>query len=356
MSDPAQGQASNGGFEPGELRAVLRALGVEKPDRIRPLTKGDPRNAKALIEVPGRSGVLKRLPRFGDDRAFAARVAFRRRLREIGLPVPAFDVVVRGGVRYELVEWVAGSRYASKREQAGAAGAQLALFHSSAASAVEGLKLPSLPRVDDDVEHAIARLRSGLAPESAHAIARLERDWHESRDRAQDLGLPLEPLSPVHGDYHPGNLIYEDGSPAVSALLDFDRCGVGSPLTELCSASLFFALRRRGLDPAAWSSSPDAELLESFWTCATAGGATEAGASTAAEAAPWLMILSVVRELIPAVATLGSLGTLGGEGAIGYAAGLTQWLAENSRGVSDVLAGRGGGPGIDAGENAGAAS
>ncbi len=69
----------------------------------------------------------------------------------------------------------------------------------------------------------------------------------------------------VHGDWHPGNMIYR--GPEIVAVCDFDNSRMGSRLREVAQAMVHFSLKPPAPGQSAQRCDPDPDLgaLASFW-------------------------------------------------------------------------------------------
>jgi len=84
-----------------------------------------------------------------------------------------------------------------------------------------------------------------------------------------------EQASIVHGDFRPGNVIFHNERPEVSAVLDWELSTIGHPLADLGYFLMPYYLDAessangiRGLDLKALGIPSQAELLETYATCA----------------------------------------------------------------------------------------
>lgn len=94
-----------------------------------------------------------------------------------------------------------------------------------------------------------------ITPELLERVERLCLAW---RYRLRDRG---DRLRAVHGDFHPWNLLFQEG--AAFRVLDRSRGAVGDPADDVAALTVnyvFFALRTRGA-----FEGPFAELFRLFW-------------------------------------------------------------------------------------------
>jgi len=354
--DPAHRHARDG--EPArlsaeEVRAVLAAHGIGGLRSARAFIGGDPRSPKALVEADAGTLIIKR---HTPEESEPGRVMLSRRAALVaagaGVPVArAFEVgsdgrpFERDGAIYEVFARVAGRPYTGARAEAADAARVLADLHTALdglAPAGAGEDEPGGPRADLGLLVRVLR-EQGLAddPAVAASLERLEGD-RRMADAAlrsgagsgeSTSGTRPAARGHIHGDYHPGNLIFRAGR--VAAVLDFGSIRVGPRAAEIAAACLHLALIRRGTDPDGWPVAPDAGLLAAAWGAYTGRAWEEPGARPAwADPAlvPWRMIESVIEETVMRVAAGAPVDS------VRYTARVTAWLCDHADGVGAVLA------------------
>lgn len=277
-----------------EVMDALRRFGIVEA-RVRIVPRGSKRAPKYLVEHRGERLLLKRRrPTAAADSDFGGEV--QAALSERGLRVPAIRrdlegrcVAIVGGSAWELVEFVEGDRYPRTAAAAASAGAMLATLHQ----ALESIR-PAQPRRGSYHDSPLVRRTlEGVAEDAAASLdaERLRRvkafaDRYElaaSQARAAWGGLPR---ALVHGDFHPGNLLFS--GEAVAAVLDWEAVREDAPLAEFASAAFHFALPPKML--AEGHPLPDGLRLDLFEAFAAGYGGVTAGlgrivAALAAEAA-----------------------------------------------------------------------
>jgi aminoglycoside phosphotransferase (APT) family kinase protein len=103
------------------------------------------------------------------------------------------------------------------------------------------------PLLDDDPLGPLARRLNALAAAPPLTpLCELAESWERFEVRARALledarSLPWRPAGWLHGDFHPGNLLFEGDE--VSAVLDLDDLCSGSPDLELALGCLLVARR-----------------------------------------------------------------------------------------------------------------
>ncbi len=251
---------------------------------------------------------------------------------------------------YELFEFVRGHRFGADVESARAAGAALALYHHLLASAMDHLEAIgySMRRPTSGLYHdtpdfglRMQRVRAALLiPASAAAASpptpagrapaaptaptaptsptgpaqaahetgllceRIEEMYHDAAARTGALGVASFPVQIIHGDWHPGNMLFQGDR--IAAVLDHDNAGVGQRILDIANGALQFSLRAKGA-PEVWPAEPDRGRLRAFMR-----GLDEGPGGPISEgeihAVPWLMLQALVIEGVTPVAATGAFG------------------------------------------------
>ena len=243
--------------------------------------RGGQSNPTYLIESYDRSYVLRKKPP-GDllpsahavDREFRVIAA----LANSDVPVPRAlhlceDESVIGQMFY-VMDYVAG-RVFSDLTLPDCTAAERATAYLSSASVLSNLHA---------VDYAAAGLTSFGKPDNyvARQVARWSKQYELSKTEecpAMDeliAWLPAndpddQQVSIVHGDYRPGNLIFDNDKLTVAAVLDWELSTIGHPLADLGYFLLPYRLDERlgahslrGLDLAALGIPSEQALLESY--------------------------------------------------------------------------------------------
>ncbi|MCC5824140.1 MAG: phosphotransferase [Phycisphaerales bacterium] len=262
------GPASDGRerFSRRELDEVLSKYELGEVRSVREVPLGTPASPKAVVDCARGQLLLKRRARGVDAPemvAFAHEVLLGCQQR--GVCVPPL-VGTRGDNNsmvqiddriYELFVYIEGSPDPRTPASAGLAGALLAELHK----AMDALTGEASTRWTVPVEATVidpARAdRAGAVDAEIRASVRgvLERAAaHASGERAL-----------VHGDWHPGNLVFRGDEPV--AVCDFDNARSGSRAREVAQGLVQFSLRRGapGEPPEKWPAEADLDRLAAHW-------------------------------------------------------------------------------------------
>jgi len=264
-------------FSTEELVRVLSHYDIGIILQVKPLSGGSRRAPKMVLISEQGKFLLKRRPKGKDD---LYRVAFAHAVQS-HLATKTFPVTSLLATRdknntvlqldnhiYELFKFVTGSRYDGSPEATIDAGRQLAKFHRyltdfAYESALGGLKTcfhdsstvrRHLKMLGSDRTNPNKKLR---AP--AEALMTL---YNESSVRVNELGFDLWAHQVVHGDWHPGNMLFSKHK--LAAVLDFDSVRIAPPITDLANGMLQFSIVANRLNPADWPDYFDQDKLLQF--------------------------------------------------------------------------------------------
>ena len=329
-----------------ELRAAVRAFGLKGPVRFESIGRGASRTVKGRLTAGDARFMLKRRPAEAMPAEHAAFLhRFQAFLRSHGVPVPALARTVEGAPEHrtetaaiELAEWVDGARWSRTEAEAASAGAAVGRMIAAAArfdpgpappgisfhregtfAGVGGPVLESAMRADPEVDAASLRA----------SIERLGSFGLEAWERAESTRFADAGPRPacVHGDLHPGNAIFGDGT--VRAVVDFDSVRIDHRACELAAALLHFSNHpMQGEDPAAWREDLDLARMRAFAdACAGELGAPLSVPELAA--IPWLMIEACALETLVPVARTGRFAQVRADRAIPFLVRKCEWIARH---------------------------
>lgn len=338
-------------FAPAEAMAVLRQTRIEGVERVTEFPRGSSRSPKVLVAGKGGRWLVKRR---APANALPERVRFcqhfQRLLHEKGVPVtPALPfrndetALMHEEHVYEYFEFIDGGRFGRTPEHAAAAGAELGRL----------LRAASHAHPDGDPVHGtyhasgIILGAAALAPESILRVepdadrATIERQslavrrlYREAAQRGMASGFAGTFVHPIHGDYHPGNLLFADNR--VAAIVDFDAARVEPRAAEIANALLQFAsLRLAGSEVASWPHGLDPLLIGALLAGLRSSGVRLE--SRERSAIPWLMIEACIAEGIVPIAQTGAFADLRGSEMLAYILRRAEWLHASADRLLEAL-------------------
>ncbi len=319
-------------FDPDELADVLSRYELGRIEQIRVYPHGSRQAPKVRITTStGRFLLKRRAPGRDDPRrvAFAHGLLFY--LADSGYPVSppircragGDSLLAIDGRMYELFAYVRGDRDDRSPASAAAAGEALGLLNRL----LFGHRLPRGVKAGPPVGtyHAAAAVREKLqlVPMTVAAwdpatdrgglqriCTALLRAYREAAHRVGEAGFAGWPKGVIHGDWHPGNLLYADGR--VVAVLDFDSARLEPRVADVANAALQFSMRYgSGADPRTWPPDLDFERFR-LLLCGFDRTTAHTIGPDELLAIPWLMIEALVVESIVPIAATGSFGGMCG--------------------------------------------
>ena len=265
-------------FSSEELAQVLSHYDIGVIHQVTPLSAGNKRAPK-LVLVSDRGKFLLKRRQHGKDDLY--RVAFAHAV-QTHLAVHSFPVAALIATSdekktilqlenhiYELFEFVSGVRYDGSKEATIDTGMHLAEFHqyiSDFASQWEPLKASYH---DSSVVRGHLKMvgadKEDRADDQLHKTAEvLMRLYNDASTHVNELGFDSWQHQVVHGDWHPGNMLFSDSR--LVAVLDFDSVRVAPAMTDLANGMLQFSIVGDRPNPADWPDYLDQSRLIQFLT------------------------------------------------------------------------------------------
>ena len=263
-------------FSTEELVRVLSHYDVGVILQVKPLSGGNKRAPKMVLISEQGKFLLKRRPKGKDD---LCRAAFAHAVQS-HLATKAFPVTCLLATRdknntilqlnhhvYELFKFVTGSRYDGSDEATVDAGRQLAKFHRHLADFAHEWK--PLKAGFHDSSTVRRHLKTLGSERMANPNKKLRATtealmtlYNESSVCVNELGFDSWRHQVVHGDWHPGNMLFSKHK--LVAVLDFDSVRIAPPMTDLANGMLQFSIVGGRPNPADWPDYFDQDKLVQF--------------------------------------------------------------------------------------------
>jgi homoserine kinase type II len=336
-------------FSSEELAQVLSHYDIGVIHQAKPLSAGSRRAPKLVITSERGKFLLKRRPKGKDDLYHVAfSHAIQSRLSEMEFPLAPLvatcdekNTILHLNNRiYELFEFVSGSRYDGSAEATADTGRQLANFHRYLTDFAE--KSPTLQSYGDGAWkplrgsfHDSSTVRTHLKTTGTEKAAGQDKKLNKTAEtlmtlynassiRVSELGFDSWPEQIVHGDWHPGNMLFANHQ--MIALLDFDSVKIASTVTDLANGMLQFSIVGNRPNPADWPDYLDQAKLVQFLNGYRKVIALD---ENQLNSLLDLMIETMIAEAILPVAATGFFGNLSGLDFLRMIQRKTEWLDEN---------------------------
>jgi Ser/Thr protein kinase RdoA (MazF antagonist) len=324
-------------FSTEELVCVLSHYDIGVILRLKPLSGGNRRAPKMVVVSDQGKFLLKRRPRGKDD---LERVTFAHNIQKF-LADHAFPVTNLLLTRdrnetalqldhhiYELFKFVTGTRYDGSPEETAEAARRLAEFHRLLADYPYRQTSVSSFHDSSTVRRHLKTIgsdRSALPSRKLRETSEtLTRLYNDSSIRVTRLGFDSWPRQIIHGDWHPGNVLFARHK--ISALLDFDSVRVASTITDLANAMLQFSIVGGRPNPNEWPDYFDEDKLDQFIKGYRSVVELD---KNKLDALVDLMIETMIAEAVLPIAATGFFGHLSGTDFLDMILRKAKWLDKN---------------------------
>ncbi len=340
-------------FAADELAIVLSHFEMGIIEAIRELPRGSRKAPKLMIRTDTGLYLLKRRAKGKDD---PFKVAFCHALQLylagkqyplphlIGTKKENNSMLQFRGTIYELFEYIKGSSYDNSLEATQDAGRVQALFHKLLWDYQPEYEPPqgsyhgsrSVANATDAIPKTLARLNlytPGQTDEIQGVLAFLHGAYNTAAMRVNEIGLTDWPMQIVHGDWHPGNMLFR-GSRVV-AVIDYDSARIQQRIIDIANGALQFSILGGGDDPQQW---PDYIDESRFRRYLRGYDAVPNVLLSKAElrCIPSLMIEALIAESVIPVAATGSFARLEGMGFLKMVERKVRWLQQHADHLIDA--------------------
>jgi homoserine kinase type II len=325
----------DGTLDPADLAIVLSHFNLGVIKAMTPITRGTPGTVKYEIDAERGRFILKRRrePRDQLDRvAFGHAVQIA--ITSAGFPAPKLvgtarhhsSMVIHAGALFEIHEWAVGSRYDDSVPKTMGAGAALARLHDTLARTPIAAPVPRFPTRAERRANVMRHLED--IRRAGHGFAATaERVFIDAGLAIDALGIDRWPEGTIHGDWHPGNLLFD--ADRVAAVLDFDNARPGHRILDLATGVLQFSLLAGTPDPKAWPDHADAPRVEAFLKGYDAT-ASQRLSKAELDAIPPLMVEALVGEAVGPIATTGRFAAIEGQPFLEMVTRKANWVMGNA--------------------------
>ncbi|MFM9957379.1 MAG: phosphotransferase enzyme family protein [Phycisphaerales bacterium] len=367
--------------DPTELARVLSHYDTGVIKRIEPIRRGVGNSVKWAVACEKGPFLLKRRPVGVDEPLLALIQMVQMEASRTGFPVPEV-VPVRGpggstggalllrldGRLYELNRFVKSTGFDQSPAACRAAGAMLGRLHGVLAKMVMPPTAPGvnagtqsgtrgyhrLLRVQTELVQMGDRLKAASGSSDARKIARhLGEMYTLASERAASAGVEKWPLQLTHGDWHPGNLLFDGAAPGLSSttttttitppttivgLIDFDSVRPSPRVLDVAYGVLQFSMIRAAGPAQEWPAAADLDRARAFVN----GYDSDAPALLSREEASslnWLMIEALIAEASGPLAATGEFGGVDGLSMARFIENKSAWLRDHQAEIAGLVGG-----------------
>ena len=325
-------------FSSEEMAEVLSHYDIGKIRKVMRLVGGSKHAPKIVATTTKGRFLLKRRLQGKDDVyrvafAHAVQTHLAKRYFPIAPLVPTRDEVstilqLRGGI-YELFKFVGGVRYTGSAEETIDTGRQLAKFHQYLVNfEFEWEPLKASFHDSTTVRGHLKTVASDSSPSSERPMQDVGEGlmtlYNASSVCVNELGFDSWPEQVVHGDWHPGNMLFDKGK--LVAVLDFDSVKIAPPITDLANAMLQFSMVGFHPNPADWPDYLDqaklVQVLEGYREVIDLD-------KNKLDSLLDLMIETMIAEAVLPVAATGFFGNLRGLDFLKMILRKARWIDDN---------------------------
>ncbi len=328
-------------FSRQELERCLKHYDVGKVRTIHGFARGSYRSPKVIIETDRGRFLFKRRAKGKDDLdkvAFTHEIQLRLAARNFPLPhlvgtrEDNNSMLVLDSNIYEMFEFVEGQGYDGSTEATYSAGRVQGLYHKLLED-FSGAYTPPTGSYHDaeTIEQSIRNTVGSLPMESrpstqelTDTVGALSRAYRHCAEQANAVGVNNWKRQIVHGDWHPGNMLFRDRK--VVAVIDYDAARLHPRVIDLANGALQFSIIGGSDNPLEWPAHVDRPRFEQFLR-----GYDASNVVTTAElkAAPYLMCEAMIAEAVLPIAATGSFGRISGFPFLQMIRRKVQWILEN---------------------------
>jgi len=336
-------------FGAEELAVALSHFDLGIITSIREFARGSRRAPKAIVECQRGKFLFKRRARGKDD---LAKVAFTHQIQlslaAQGFPLPHLlgtrdtnnSMLVMDSCIYELFEFIEGGNYDGSLDATYSAGRILGLYHKLLAAFRSDYQPPSgsyhnASSIRQSIRSTVSSLPMETRPPTevlTNTIGNLEKAYHLCADKVNESGMGNWGCQIVHGDWHPGNMLFRDK--IVVAVIDYDAARLQQRVIDLANGALQFSILGGSDDPSKWPAYLDESRFKRFML-----GYDSVNVVSKAElkVVPYLMCEAMIAEAVLPIAATGSFGRIEGFPFLQMIERKIGWILQHTAELSGVL-------------------
>lgn len=336
-------------FGAEELAVVLSHFDMGIIKSLEEFARGSRRAPKLVIDCERGKFLLKRRAKGRDE---LPKVAFTHQLQLAlaaqNFPLPHLrgtrddnnSMLVMGGCIYEMFEYIRGTGYDGSTEATFNAGRILGLYHKLLVDFCGDYNPPRGSYHHAKAIHQAVRTTVGALPIETRpppevlspVVDTIERSYIRCAEQADELGVKDWPKQIVHGDWHPGNMLFRKRH--VVGVIDYDASRLQQRVIDLANGALQFSIIGGSHDPSTWPTHLDEERFKQFML-----GYDKANVISKLElqAVPLLMCEAMIAEAVLPIAATGSFGRIAGFPFLQMVEKKVAWITANADKLASVL-------------------
>ncbi len=338
-------------IEGQDLVIVLSRFAIGAIEKIVDYRKGSRRAAKMIVVTVKGQYLLKRRACGRDGRTqvdFAH--AVQRRLAEHRFPVAGLIETIDGetfveheGRIYELFMFIRGKRFDKSNPAAAESGRVLAHFHDILREFPNEqdmkhsfhLNLSFLQKMEGVMESLSKQESADQLEGMDKTVSFLQSQYETANKKVSSVDFSSLPISIVHNDWHPGNMLYKDGE--IIAVIDFDSLCVSPRITDVANGALQFSMRMGDADQVDdWADSFRGNTIQSLVQSYDQFTKLPLMASERL-ILPSLMVEALIVESFLPILKTGTFGRIRGSSFLRMVERKLRWLEPRAQRVIDVI-------------------
>ncbi|MCD4824278.1 MAG: phosphotransferase [Phycisphaerae bacterium] len=249
------------------------------------------------------------------------------------------SMLVMGDRIYEMQEYISGSGFDGTCESTQEGGHALGLYHKLLQDFEGAWEPPTASYHNAKAIHqSILKTLNVLKPQDlaghniVDSIKFLGAAYQKSAESVNKLGLREWPPQIVHGDWHPGNMLFRDKM--VVAVIDYDTARLQQRVIDLANGALQFSILGGGDSPLEWPTHLEMSRFKRFLH-----GYDSVNVVTTDElrAIPFLMCEAMIAEAILPIASTGGFGRFDGSQFLTMIRKKVEWIYTHLKEISGAL-------------------
>jgi homoserine kinase type II len=311
-------------FSSEELARCLSHYDLGAVHQIREFPRGSRRAPKVIVESDNGRFLLKRRAKGKNN---LDKVAFTHQIQIMlaaqNYPLPHLlgtkeennSLLILDENVYELFEFISGGGYDGSLEATHHSGRILGLYHKLLEDFDPEYDPPrgsyhNAKAIHQAIRNTVGSIPMEVRPPSevlTQTVGSVEQRYLDCAEAVNKLGLDDWPEQIVHGDWHPGNMLFKEHR--VVAVIDYDAARLQQRVIDLANGALQFSIIGGDENPAAWPDYLDESRFKRF---VRAYDDINVISTAELQAVPYLMCEAMIAEGVLPIAATGSFGRFQG--------------------------------------------